>query len=586
MNNTIENYAIFRTEKLKSIQNITSSLHHTFRSRKTPNANPELSKENKVLIGGHSTNEVLQDYKNRLSNLAARKNSVLGIELLQTYSPESDISLNDWCIKNINWNKKIFGAKNIISSVLHKDETTPHIVTYVVPEHDNKLNCRHFLGGREKLRKLQTDYANNMKEFGLRRGKEKSRANHKTIKKYYEELNSVRSENVNEASKKIKIMENNYPKKEFLESSKNYEEKAKNYTKKQIINLIKENGSLKLELKNMTNIEKENSELYEQIKKLETRYAILVNDKNLNKENIAILRKMDISKVADRLEYYHEISPKINAIDLVMKVQGFNYKSAVAWLYNEFGDAITGQLVAEDLSCKKPEIPLNRMENSIKLNMKKQLEGLGCNRYRLTLVANNKDVKPFLPGKYNNRKNVEEEKFFSTQDLLNNNMIKYLITKNKKENYNIFITPMDDNAYYILLDDCEKSLEELKEMGFQPCIHQNSSTNSEQAVFKIPKKYNRDKVVIPFFNELNQRYGDKKINGLRHPFRLAGFFNMKPKYERNGQYPIVTMNQCINTFCTKCMGILKRKQDELEQNKIENEKTLKRGKVSFSNLEF
>ena len=62
---------------------------------------------------------------------------------------------------------------------LHRDETTPHLVAYVVPiDQKGKLNCKEFLGGRAKLNKMQTDFANQVKDLGLTRGKEGSKSRH------------------------------------------------------------------------------------------------------------------------------------------------------------------------------------------------------------------------------------------------------------------------------------------------------------------------------------------------------------------------------------------------------------------------
>ncbi|WP_171496447.1 plasmid recombination protein, partial [Acinetobacter sp. TUM15372] len=72
---------------------------------------------------------------------------------------------------------------------IHRDETTPHLVAYVVPiDLEGKLNAREFLGGRSKLSKMQTDFDNEVKHLGLERGLEGSKAEHTTIKDFYAEI--------------------------------------------------------------------------------------------------------------------------------------------------------------------------------------------------------------------------------------------------------------------------------------------------------------------------------------------------------------------------------------------------------------
>ncbi|KAA6325039.1 Plasmid recombination enzyme, partial [termite gut metagenome] len=68
-----------------------------------------------------------------------RKNQVkaIGVMLSGTSEDmkciEDTGGLNDWCADSVDWLQKTFGADNVISAVLHRDETTPHIHATVVP---------------------------------------------------------------------------------------------------------------------------------------------------------------------------------------------------------------------------------------------------------------------------------------------------------------------------------------------------------------------------------------------------------------------------------------------------------------------
>jgi hypothetical protein len=189
-------YAILRTAKLKTWGNIAASLSHNYRTRETPNANPELTPHN--YHSEKTPNDVAQKIMQRLpTNI--RKNAVLAIEYLITASPEFD-GFNDDTAKGeryfedaIAWLKAKHGNDNVVATSIHIDEKTPHMIAYVVPLDDNgKLNCRHFLGGGAKLSAMQTDFAQNVgAKFGLERGIEGSKAEHKTISKYYAELNNA-----------------------------------------------------------------------------------------------------------------------------------------------------------------------------------------------------------------------------------------------------------------------------------------------------------------------------------------------------------------------------------------------------------
>lgn len=55
------------------------------------------------------------------------------MRILLTGSPddmkriEQSGKLGEWCNDNLDWLRKTYGTDNIVSAVLHVDETTPHI---------------------------------------------------------------------------------------------------------------------------------------------------------------------------------------------------------------------------------------------------------------------------------------------------------------------------------------------------------------------------------------------------------------------------------------------------------------------------
>ena len=184
-------YAILRTEKLKTMGNIAASLSHNYRLRPTPNADPTRLKNNEHDL--KTARQVMDGIKNRLPE-KTRKNAVLAIEYLITASPdwngwknkEKDSEFFD---KAKEWLIKKHGAENVISTTIHRDETTPHMAVYVVPiDSKGNLNAREFLGGRAKLSKMQTDFHDQVKDLGLERGLEGSKAEHTTIKDFYAEI--------------------------------------------------------------------------------------------------------------------------------------------------------------------------------------------------------------------------------------------------------------------------------------------------------------------------------------------------------------------------------------------------------------
>ena len=189
-------YAIIRTKKLKTTGEIAGSAAHTYRERHTANANSRLTHKN-VSTGATSKDDLLEKVNRRLDTVkTVRSNAVICVEYLITASPEAFTSgrldYKDYFKKSLDFLREKHGRENVIAATVHLDETTPHLVAYVVPiDQKGKLNCRSFLGGREKMSELQSAFAESVgTKFGLERGVEGSIAEHRSIKEFYEKVNA------------------------------------------------------------------------------------------------------------------------------------------------------------------------------------------------------------------------------------------------------------------------------------------------------------------------------------------------------------------------------------------------------------
>ena len=214
-------YAILRTAKLKSFGEIGGSLSHNYRTRPTPNANPIRTPDN-----SHSVSKsylVMDGIKNRLPE-KTRKNAVLAIEYLITASPEWSGWQNkekeqEFFKRSVEWLQQKHGKENVIATSIHRDETTPHLIAYVVPiDGRGKLNARSFLGGRAALSKMQTDFHSKVKDLRLERGLEGSKAEHKTVKEFYAELQEPlpKAEKININIQRLDV--DNQPKSPFYDT--------------------------------------------------------------------------------------------------------------------------------------------------------------------------------------------------------------------------------------------------------------------------------------------------------------------------------------------------------------------------------
>ena len=214
-------FVILRHTKLKSYGEIGGSLDHTYRLIDTPNAD-----SSRLNLNEHDFNkktDVVQSIKNRIDQrIRERENNVLCVEYLVTASPTWDGWGTDKETEFFNLQKERliekWGAENVISTHIHRDETTPHLIAYIVPFDEEKqvLNCKKWLGNRTLLQEEQTDAARRVEHLGLSRGIKNSKAEHRTIKQHYEIVNQINE--INEFSPSL----DNLPSPGLLESKKDY----------------------------------------------------------------------------------------------------------------------------------------------------------------------------------------------------------------------------------------------------------------------------------------------------------------------------------------------------------------------------
>ena len=331
-------YAILRTSKLKSFGEIGGSLSHNYRTRPTPNANPIRTPDN-----SHSVSKsylVMDGIKNRLPE-KTRKNAVLAIEYLITASPDwSGLGTEkeaDFFKRSVEWLKQRHGAENVISTSIHRDETTPHFIAYVVPiDSRGKLNAREFLGGRAKLSKMQTDFHIKVKDLGLDRGLEGSKAEHKTIKEFYAELQEPlpKSEKININIQRLDV--DNQPKSPFYDTKYEHGIRVMNAVYESVdsqVNEIKKDFEKKLremqaDFERNLRIERQKSE--SQRKAHEK--AVDALQKNINSIN-------DLKdEYKEFIEYKHLFPEKFDDISWKLKseIENYHYKQQLPEYQRKF----------------------------------------------------------------------------------------------------------------------------------------------------------------------------------------------------------------------------------------------------------
>lgn len=211
-------YAVLHMEKASASDSGMSA--HIERTIAPKNADAERTHLNREMIEFPDTiTNRTEAIEHRLHTAGLQrkigKNQVRAVRILLTGSPddmkriEQSGQLDNWCRDNLNWLAKTYGKENIVSTVLHLDETTPHIHATMIPivttervrkkrEEGKKRyrskNCNtprlsaDDVMSRAKLKEYQNTYAEAMAKYGLRRGIDGSEAKHISTSQYYKEL--------------------------------------------------------------------------------------------------------------------------------------------------------------------------------------------------------------------------------------------------------------------------------------------------------------------------------------------------------------------------------------------------------------
>jgi hypothetical protein len=238
--------------------------------------------------------------------------------------------VDSWLTASKHWLDSRYGDR-IVRAELHLDEATPHIHAYFVPlDEKGQLRAKHFFDGRQKMREFQDSYSEATEHLGLERGIKGSRAQHQDIKDFYSIVNSGIEPDTSltqlQLQAKAADRDRAQAKKEQMES-----------TAKAL--------ALENELKDR------------RIKELEAQFASWQQQtkllRDLQLEDVAWELGLDYEREKwrghghiiniDGSKFY-DFSPDQQkggggAIDLVMHVNSCNFRQAVVWLHERFGEA-------------------------------------------------------------------------------------------------------------------------------------------------------------------------------------------------------------------------------------------------------
>ena len=295
-------YAVLHLDKAKGADSGMSA--HIERTIHPKNADPTRTHLNRELIQFPDgvTNRT-QAIQHRLDTAGLKrkigKNQVQAIRILLTGTHEDMVQIEkegEWCQDNIDWLQKTYGADNVVSIVLHMDESTPHLHATVIPivETERKRKkkeeevkrtyrrkapaprlCADDVMSRTKLKNYQNTYAAAMQKYGLQRGVDGSEAQHISTHEYYRSLmlqGKSLQEDVDELLKQREQEEKALAKvraEKKTEELKNTAAKTANVALKGLNSLLGSNKISKLEKEN-ERLQGEISKRDDQIKKLQS----------------------------------------------------------------------------------------------------------------------------------------------------------------------------------------------------------------------------------------------------------------------------------------------------------------------------
>lgn len=274
-------YAVLHLDKAAG--NEVKMTAHIERTQMPANAIPSLTYLNEELIEfpeGVADRTAAIQHRLDTAGLTRKigTNQVRAIRIMLTGSNEdmkriaAEGKLKAWCADNLAWLRKTYGADNLVSAVLHRDEATPHIHATVVPivtgerrkakreqakncgkrtyrkKKDGPRLCADDVMTRVKLKAYQDSYAEAMNKYGLERGIVGSEARHITTQEFYRNAIAQQQNLQDNIGELLKIEEQ---KRQAIECATKQEEVARNEPSKTEAELKAVKSELKTErLKN------------------------------------------------------------------------------------------------------------------------------------------------------------------------------------------------------------------------------------------------------------------------------------------------------------------------------------------------
>ena len=334
-------YAVLHLDKAKGADSgMSAHIERTIHPKNADSTRTHLNRE-LIQFPDGVTNRT-QAIQHRLDTAGLKRkianNQVRAIRILLTGTHEDMMQiekngkLDDWCQDNIDWLRKTYGSDNVVSVVLHMDESTPHLHATVVPivqtERQRKKKeqevkrtyrkkapaprlCADDVMSRANLKRYQNTYAEAMQKYGLQRGIEGSEAQHISTHEYYRSLMAQGKDIQEDVEALLKQKEQAEQELSKIKSEKKTEE-LKNTAAKTATTALKGINSL-LGSNKISRLEKENEQLKGVVKQRESQINKLQAD--MQQQNEFHASDMRYTK----LQMQSVINDKQRTIDKILR---------------------------------------------------------------------------------------------------------------------------------------------------------------------------------------------------------------------------------------------------------------------------
>ena len=334
-------YAVLHLDKAKGVDSgMSAHIERTIHPKNADSTRTHLNRE-LIQFPDGVTNRT-QAIQHRLDTAGLKRkianNQVRAIRILLTGTHEDMMQiekngkLEDWCQDNIEWLRKTYGIDNVVSVVLHMDESTPHLHATVVPivqtERQRKKKeqevkrtyrkkapaprlCADDVMSRANLKRYQNTYAEVMQKYGLQRGIEGSEAQHISTHEYYRSLMAQGKDIQEDVEYLLKQKEQAEQELSRIKSEKKTEE-LKNTAAQTATTALKGINSL-LGSNKICRLEKENEQLKGVVKQRESQINKL--QANMKQQNDFHASDMRYTK----LQMQSVINDKQRTIDKILR---------------------------------------------------------------------------------------------------------------------------------------------------------------------------------------------------------------------------------------------------------------------------